>query len=619
MTALALETKAVLQHIDDVREELESGVRFHSGEVEFLTSSWDVAVVEVGAGDVAVALAVDRAITRFRPEVVLFIGTATGLGDDVALGDVMYAGWVQSLRSVKFSRGGDFQPSPHEVLSTKRISRCASCVCNSDPWREDEDEWPMRRQSAYEGWIVSVDDLVARADEIREFGPAGLAVAQLAVETVAHDMLSAMHVHPHVEALVVRGIGALADGAASDDQWYTAASAASCFAFHVLASFGVHEAVRTAPANESARLTPGTYLTRVEIVNLRYIQKCEWEIDASSGPGWHVILGGNGHGKTTFLRCIALALFDAREAEALRQDWRAWVYRRCNEGGRASVTLTGPGGAGEPRTFALPRVVSTLTPGWSPAPAMRQAGAGRDTTAPIFSAGYGPSRRFLGGDREYEEELVAYPALVRHATLFSERAALSESLTWLKKLRGKQIEGDSDHDFLDAICDFISYSDLLSFGLKIGFSPSEEVHFYDGSGSGFPIEELSDGSRAILSLVLDLLRHLAAIHGADAMFSPVDPARVCLPGLVLIDDIELHLHPKWQHRIGHRFRSCFPLVQFIVTTHSPLVCQAADSAYLLPCNDTLRPCGRHLVGAELDRIRHGDVLGAYSTERGRRG
>jgi hypothetical protein len=85
--------------------------------------------------------------------------------------------------------------------------------------------------------------------------------------------------------------------------------------------------------------------------------------------------------------------------------------------------------------------------------------------------------------------------------------------------------------------------------------------------------------------------------------------------VVLIDEVDAHLHPTWQKEIGFWFTRHFPQIQFIVTTHSPLVCQAAvkGSIFLLP-----RPgsgdAGRMITGEERDRLLYGNVLDAYSTE-----
>jgi predicted ATP-binding protein involved in virulence len=88
-----------------------------------------------------------------------------------------------------------------------------------------------------------------------------------------------------------------------------------------------------------------------------------------------------------------------------------------------------------------------------------------------------------------------------------------------------------------------------------------------------------------------------------------------LPGVVIIDEVDAHLHPPWQRRIGDWFCKFFPKLQFLVTTHSPLVCQAAEkgSVWRLPTPGSDSPGGR-VEGDELKRLIYGNVLEAYSTE-----
>jgi predicted ATP-binding protein involved in virulence len=88
------------------------------------------------------------------------------------------------------------------------------------------------------------------------------------------------------------------------------------------------------------------------------------------------------------------------------------------------------------------------------------------------------------------------------------------------------------------------------------------VEFTDGHA--MPFEHLSDGQRTMLGLFCDLARRAAMLNphfGGDAS------ARTS--GVVLIDELDLHLHPKWQRRIIQDLRRTFPKVQFICTTHSP--------------------------------------------------
>jgi len=84
------------------------------------------------------------------------------------------------------------------------------------------------------------------------------------------------------------------------------------------------------------------------------------------------------------------------------------------------------------------------------------------------------------------------------------------------------------------------------------------------------LTQLSDGERSTLAILMDLCRRLSLANpGLE------DPAQG--KGVVLIDEIELHLHPKWQREIVDKFREAFPNLQFIFTTHSPFVIQSLRS------------------------------------------
>src|SRR5690606_16645134 len=85
------------------------------------------------------------------------------------------------------------------------------------------------------------------------------------------------------------------------------------------------------------------------------------------------------------------------------------------------------------------------------------------------------------------------------------------------------------------------------------------------SGRMLFLEQLSDGERGLLALVFDLTRRLAIANPDSA--NPISEG----VALVLIDEIELHLHPKWQRDVLQRLRGIFKACQFVVTTHSPLV------------------------------------------------
>ncbi|MGN5028989.1 AAA family ATPase [Aeromonas rivipollensis] len=88
-------------------------------------------------------------------------------------------------------------------------------------------------------------------------------------------------------------------------------------------------------------------------------------------------------------------------------------------------------------------------------------------------------------------------------------------------------------------------------------------------GHNVTVEQLSDGQRIFLSLVADLARRMIMLN--PRLDNPFEGS-----GIVLIDEIELHLHPQWQQDIIENLRTIFPNIQFIITTHSPIVLSTVD-------------------------------------------
>jgi predicted ATP-binding protein involved in virulence len=86
----------------------------------------------------------------------------------------------------------------------------------------------------------------------------------------------------------------------------------------------------------------------------------------------------------------------------------------------------------------------------------------------------------------------------------------------------------------------------------------------DKGGVPLDISQLSDGERSFLAIVCDLGRRLALAN--PKIENPLHGA-----GVVLIDELELHLHPKWQREVVEKLRTTFPNIQFIATTHSPQI------------------------------------------------
>lgn len=370
------------------------------------------------------------------------------------------------------------------------------------------------------------------------------------------------------------------------------------------------------------------YLLSVNIFNIRSLKHAAWDIHTvENAPGWHVILGDNGSGKSSFVRAIALALVGPVEAQALRQDWNDWLHKDFQRGSIQLVLDPDPeydmfsGRGAIPKhyyqTAGLTLVRQTdksvaltaITP--SEIKPERSVWGGKSGW---FSAAYGPFRRFSGGDKDYEKVFYSNPKLAPHLSAFGESVALTESIQWLQDLRFKQLEHNPEGNLLKQITQFVNQEGFLPHKTHLGSVTSKSVEFVDGNNCMIGIDELSDGYRSILSMTFELVRQMTKCYQDKNIFSE-DCTKVIAPGVVLIDEVDAHLHPSWQRQIGLWFREHFPKIQFIVTTHSPFICQAANvgSVWRLPKPGSEEKAGM-VTGVELDRLLYGNVLDAYSTD-----
>lgn len=235
-----------------------------------------------------------------------------------------------------------------------------------------------------------------------------------------------------------------------------------------------------------------------------------------------------------------------------------------------------------------------------------------------FSVGFGPFRRFYGGDIEVMRVHFSDPRAAAHLSLFGENVALTEALTWMKELHVKRLEKHKAETLLlEHLIHFVNTCELLPFGVKIHEVNSEGVTFKDGNGILVSLRNLSDGFRSMLSLIFELIRELVRVYGDKAVFSNSgkDLFSIDLPGVVLIDEVDAHLHPTWQTRIGSWFTKYFPKMQFIVTTHSPLICRGASKGTIWKLSAPGKERSfSEIVGYEKDQLIYGNVLDAYETE-----
>lgn len=166
-------------------------------------------------------------------------------------------------------------------------------------------------------------------------------------------------------------------------------------------------------------------------------------------------------------------------------------------------------------------------------------------------------------------------------------------LEWFKKqemvnLQQRQFKAsDQQHTVLEAVRAAIAncvegwsqvFYDLKEDTLMAIYKESEE------NEKKLPFRMLSDGVRNVLAMIGDIAYRAAILN-------PFMGAEIAgqVPGVVLIDEIDLHLHPKWQRHIVGDLRNIFPNIQFIITTHSPFIIQTLRPGELIDLNVKDRP------------------------------
>ncbi|MFK0049971.1 AAA family ATPase [Streptomyces sp. NPDC090741] len=351
------------------------------------------------------------------------------------------------------------------------------------------------------------------------------------------------------------------------------------------------------------------YVTRVQIADIKgFSGNRAVDLELPARGGWTVIAGRNSSGKSTLLQALALALGGPAVARGLVQDFSDWIANTADSG-TVDVHVVGTkgfdsfAGKGNKPKSGFPLHLQWERP-------HREAGERQKSLRPVmeahgdtaedsanrgpwaenprgwFCAGYGPFRRLTGGSSEVRRLMTNQGPAGRMATLFNEDASLAEGVSWLVDLRLRSYEENKSEGTSGPLLDMVLR--LLKDGLLPDKYQIETVNAdglwvsKDGQKKPFPLREMSDGYRTVAALVLDLVRQIHTVHGPlETLPTPSGGVAVQAPGVVLIDEVDAHLHVTWQRRIGDWLREHFPNIQFIVTSHSPYICQAADPGGLI--------------------------------------
>ena len=222
-----------------------------------------------------------------------------------------------------------------------------------------------------------------------------------------------------------------------------------------------------------------------------------------------------------------------------------------------------------------------------------------DQTDPaFFMIGYGATRRSDEMIMSYlQQASQRHPRYQRVAGLFVDSVTMYPLQAWYQS-----VESDSRQK---------QVRDLLNSLLPEGTTFTGQFKDADAlflhNGVKLPFGALSDGFRSYIGLVADMLYHMNYVCSKKSKLTS-------LSGVVMIDDIDVHLHPKWQREVVPKLAKTFPKLQFIITSHSPLVAGTLHAANIRVVEDNqIHEYTERIHGLNADQILTSSYFGLDSS------
>lgn len=350
------------------------------------------------------------------------------------------------------------------------------------------------------------------------------------------------------------------------------------------------------------------FLTRLRLENIRCFKNLAIDFSDTDGTPrkWTVLLGENGTGKSTVLRAIALIACGSDGLTELLNQPEYWVRKGARRG-RIEASFVTKGG--EKRELFLDidardSVSKIISKSMESLESLNAAL--EHTQRSYFVAGYGVSRRL-----SEQESLRARTSRFKNvraqsvATLFDADATLNPLESWAMDLdyRKSQAGVATVRKVLSDFLPGVMFDSIDRESGKLLFKT------LDGT---VPLQYLSDGYQNVAAWIGDLLYRIS--EAFDDYKSPLSTR-----GLLIIDEIDLHLHPKWQRSLLSFLNKKLPNMQIVVTTHSAVTAQQTpeNSLFYLSRKGksvTLREFGTDPGALLINQLLMTDAFGLESDE-----
>ena len=359
------------------------------------------------------------------------------------------------------------------------------------------------------------------------------------------------------------------------------------------------------------------YLKKLHLKNIKCFKDFTIDfVDKKERPRmWTSILGNNGVGKTIVLQSIALALTGGNSIHDVLPYPVHWV-RSEEKWGSIEATVSFEKNElpakNSPKELTLFYYVigpegATIKGEFFPGPGIVEPGPTKNSShfqrnlrdSSPFLAGYGTFRVYTKTHTKSNIPERENPRSRRIASLFRDSSVMMDIEGWLRELEydALKFETPSDTKLYEKA---MAATESVLPTIKISKIGRDKQLYVKTSSGEIPLSELSDAYMSLFSWTGDLFMRLF-----ENYHDLKDPKKGS--GVVLVDEIGLHMHPTSQRKIIDWLRTNYPNIQFIVTSHSPFIAQASREGEIFVFEDiegqtNLRPFEGSLKGWRVDQI-----------------
>ena len=339
-------------------------------------------------------------------------------------------------------------------------------------------------------------------------------------------------------------------------------------------------------------------LKKLDISNFKMFDDLELNFEA----GFNLILGDNGVGKTTILEAAAVAISgfligmeDVSARNIYKDDVRYEIIKDSNGtpnksynsepteiksvlsyGGKDYTWIRAKKNAmGASKTTIIPKEILKVS--------QELVNSKEEKLLPLISY-QGAARHWISArsDAYEKKRKQLHDRRCGYLGCLDRTANLMSIYEWCKQMEWNSVKmkrvPENYKVFGNIISNFMRYMNDGTVS-EVFFHMNEEKLLYVENGDLKEIEDLSAGYQSVLNLIIDLAYRIAILNpdaGADIQQ---------IEGIVLIDEIDSNLHPKWQWRIVEALTETLPNVQFIAATHSPIIVSSCKNANIISIND----------------------------------